>query len=503
MTESKQSSAVADGNQTSTNVVVGKGAIVIIAVLGISVILFNVLIFLFVLSSQQSMDARETALNKREVVVQSMESRRDDLNREISGLMDQKAAAEQKAEDAEKQAADKERIESQRDKAEKQLQGARSKLADAEAQRDKVEARIASAQAIKASIQKDVAAGKDAVATAKKQVDALKTQINDLKNSRDAAQNLAEQAKSAASDAKQLEFDRDNTLNALKIAEAELSKKRSELSDVEAKSEKAIAEAKNAQQTAKSLSKENSKAQKERDNLKREISTLSSHLDNLKQQARTDEGVVSSLAAIKSQRDGAHADLTNLQTEIARLKVQDAALKAQIDAYNAQIATEKQVSSDIASKKEMLAQQTAKLNSVEQELQIARAEVARLKNYANSATTDKAAAKQAQQMRADAEKALSRKQGELNETGQEVADMQAQRASLSSEIKKLKLSVFAQNAAVTRAQQLRANVEKVLSDKQTELRRAKKDLARIEAERESPSGTVIKPKAGASSSSNN
>ena len=100
--------------------------IALIAVLGLTVVGLNVMLFVLLQGHQRALDVRTTKIQQRENAVAAQEERKDKLQKEIDELRTQKVKAQDEEEAARNAALDADQVKARRDKAFKELNDARA-----------------------------------------------------------------------------------------------------------------------------------------------------------------------------------------------------------------------------------------------------------------------------------------------------------------------------------------------------------------------------------------
>lgn len=288
-------------------------------------------------------------------------------------------------------------------------------------------------------------------------------------------------AEKLATSAAQILADRERAIQDRSKALADVAKARTEQEGLKAQVEALGAEltaARNASAAATAArTADLALIEKRRDALQATITDLQEQIANATRQQKTASEAAADAAKLKADRDAAYRDFQDKSAELANVRAQLEGLKVQRTAAAVDDSVTKLAIAARSEAETALAKVREQQGIAQQQLLLSREEFARLETRRLAVGIDEAAAQRAKAARDEAERALSKVQGELA-----LAQKQLSEAQLDTvRFERLRQAAALDEGVAKRAENYRIEAEQALTKTQGDLATRQRQVADVEA----------------------
>ena len=426
-----------------------------IIALAMTVVGLNVALFITVDGHKRSMDGRELALKMRENEVISRETRVTDLQNQISDLQERRRKAIIDTEDAQKSANDAQSLKRARD----QLADAVLSLNNQGKDRQNVltqlmadieKAKIDEAKA-KNDLQRAIGESNREITEITRQKDEAVKEVRNLNSTRDQLKREAEAAHKAALDAVKLKTDRDAIARELEAINKDLTNARKDFDGLKRQIANEVDEEKQLQKMLTSRREALKIAETELEKRKSEAADITSKLDGYRREAEAAQKSSADALKLKNDRDAVARELEVSTKDVTIVRRDIDGLKRQLanDSEEQKKAEQKllELTGTIkqAEAARILAEKLAiekrvELNQLSSDLAAAQADLSRVDAMRRSTNLTEADFQRVQRSKMEAEKEVAEQKADLNDLQRRVGEARATLKATVDELTKIQNS---------------------------------------------------------------
>ena len=426
-----------------------------IIALAITVVGLNVALFITVDGHKRSMDGRELALKMRENEVISRETRITDLQNQISDLQERRRKANIDTEDAQKSANDAQSLKRARDQLADAVLSLNNQGTDRQTVLTRLNADIEKAKSDEAKakndLQKAIGERDREIAEISRQKDEAVKEVKNLTSTRDQLKREAEAAQKAALDAVKLKTDRDAIARELEAVNKDLTNARKDFDGLKRQIANEVDEEKQLQKMLTSRREALKTAETELEKRKSEAAEIVAKLDGYRREAEAAQKSSLDALKLKNDRDAVARELEASNKDVATVRRDLDGLKRQLanDSEEQKKAeqkllelsgTIKQVEAARSLAEKLAIEKRMELNQLSSDLTAAQADLSRVDAMRRSTNLTEADFQRVQRSKMEAEKEVAEQKADLNDLQRRVGEARATLKATVDELTKIQNS---------------------------------------------------------------